>query len=205
VRDLLGRRPDDIEPLVAGPDRATYRVAAGGRQFVVKTDDDHATVARESAGHRRAEAAGVRVPELVAATDDAIAMAWVEGTQLNDRSTPDAWRDTGAQLRIAHDVGCDLPYGAGFGGYEPAHSTWREFFETFAERELEACERELRFPSDAANRIRAAIRAASHLLDEPHLGWCHGDLQAQHVLIDPATDQVVATIDWADHGPGDVG
>jgi aminoglycoside phosphotransferase (APT) family kinase protein len=204
VHDLLGRAADQIKPLVVRSDRATYRVTVGGRAFVVKTDDDHATVTRETTGHQRAADAGVRVPELVSVTDDAIAMAWIEGIELNHRSTPDAWRDAGAQLRIAHNVGCGLPFGAGFGGYEPAHVSWREFFETFAARELEACERELGFPSDAANRIRAAITAPG-LLDAPHLGWCHGDLQPQHVLIDPVTERVAAIIDWADHGPGDVG
>jgi aminoglycoside phosphotransferase (APT) family kinase protein len=33
--------------------------------------------------------------------------------------------------------------------------------------------------------------------------WCHGDLQPDHVLVDPATDRVTAMIDWADSGAGD--
>jgi aminoglycoside phosphotransferase (APT) family kinase protein len=41
-------------------------------------------------------------------------------------------------------------------------------------------------------------------LDTPHLGWCHGDFQTEHVIVDPATDRVSAIIDWADQGSGDI-
>ena len=52
--------------------------------------------------------------------------------------------------------------------------------------------------------IRDAVRDAAPLLEAPHLAWCHGDFQPDHVLIDPATDRVAAFIDWADQGSGDV-
>ena len=67
---------------------------------------------------------------------------------------------------------------------------------------LGTCERDLGFPAEQADRIRAALRDAP-ALDTPHVVWCHGDLQPEHVLVDPATDRVTAIIDWADHGAGD--
>jgi aminoglycoside phosphotransferase (APT) family kinase protein len=70
---------------------------------------------------------------------------------------------------------------------------------------LRDCERDLEFPPAAATRIRDALRAAAPLLDAPHLAWCHGDLQPEHVLVDPATNRVAAIIDWADNGSGDIG
>jgi aminoglycoside phosphotransferase (APT) family kinase protein len=206
ARELLGTAPGDIEPLVIWSDRATHRVTIGSERFVVKTDDDLETVARELAGQRRAAAAGVRVPEVVAAVDDAFAMRWVEGVTLRDHSTPDAWHDTGAQIRVAHDLGGGgPPFGTGFGGFEPEQPTWRAFFEVFAESMLRGCERDLDFPAAPAARIRAALHAAAQLLDVPHLAWCHGDLQPEHVLVDPETNRVTAIIDWADHGSGDIG
>jgi aminoglycoside phosphotransferase (APT) family kinase protein len=147
----------------------------------------------------------VRVPELLAATDDAFAMRWVDGATLLDHPTPEAWRDTGAQIRLAHDLGGGPPFGTGFGGFEPEQPTWRAFFEAFAERMLQDCERELDFPARPAARIRDALLAAVPLLEAPHLAWCHGDLQPEHVIVDPATNRVAAIIDWADHGSGDIG
>jgi len=206
TRELLGSTRGDIEPLVMWSDRATHRVTIGSERFVVKTDDDRETVAREVAGQRRAATAGVRVPEIIAAVDDAFAMRWVDGVTLRDHPTPEAWRDTGAQIRIAHDLdGGGPPFGTGFGGFEPEQPTWRAFFETFAESMLGGCERDLDFPAAPAARIRAALHAAAPLLDAPHLAWCHGDLQPEHVLVDPETNRVTAIIDWADQGSGDIG
>jgi aminoglycoside phosphotransferase (APT) family kinase protein len=205
ARELLGRDPDEIEPLVVWADRATHLVAIGAERFVVKTDDDLATVAREVAGQRRAADNGVPVPEIVAVADDAFAMRWVDGVTLNDLHA-EAWRDAGTQIRLAHDLGGGgLPFGTGFGGFEPGQPTWREFFEAFAESMLRDCERDLEFPPAAAARIRDALRAAAPLLDTSHLAWCHGDLQPDHVIVDPATNRVTAIIDWADNGSGDVG
>ena len=202
--DLLGAAPDAIEPLVVFPDRATWRVSIDRDQFVVKTDDDQRTVDNEIAGHRRSEAAGVRVPAVVAAADDAFAMRWVDGVTLSAHSTSDAWRDAGAQIRVAHDVGGAPPFGTGFGGFNPARPTWRSFFELFAETMLADCERDLGFPREHGDRIRAAVHDAPGL-DTPHIVWCHGDLQPEHVLVDRATGRVAAIIDWADHGAGDFG
>ena len=204
-RELLGSTPDAIEPLLVWTDRASHRVTIGSERFVVKADDDLETVAREVAGQQRAAAAGVRVPEVVAVAETAFAMRWVEGVTLRDHSTPRAWHDTGAQVRLAHDLGGGPPFGTGFGGFEPEQPTWRAFFDTFAESMLRGCERDLDFPAAPAARIRDALHAAAPLLDAPHLAWCHGDLQPEHVLVDPATHDIVAIIDWADNGSGDIG
>jgi aminoglycoside phosphotransferase (APT) family kinase protein len=203
-RDLLGAAPDEVEALVVLPDRATWLVTIDTGRFVVKTDDDRRTTSNEIAGHRRAAAAGVRVPEILGATDDAFAMRWVDGTTLRDHATPAAWRAAGAQVRLVHDVGGEPPFGTGFGGFNPTRPTWRSFFELFAETMLANCERNLGFPREQGDRIRDALRGAPQL-DTPHLVWCHGDLQPEHVLVDPATDRVAAIIDWADHGSGDFG
>jgi fructosamine-3-kinase len=202
ARELFGVEPEQLDRLVVFADRATYKVRIGNDAFVVKTDDDSRTTRNEIAGLQRAYAAGVRTPELVAVADGALAMRWADGVTLRDHSTPDAWRDAGRQVRLAHDVGGGPPFGAGFGGFNPSRPEWRTFFELFADEMVTDCERGLGLPREDGDRIRAALRTASGL-DVPHVVWCHGDLQPEHVLVDPATDRVTAVIDWADHGPGD--
>jgi aminoglycoside phosphotransferase (APT) family kinase protein len=201
-RDLFGAVPDTVEPLVSFNDRASYRVRIGDEHVIVKTDDDPRTVTNEIAGHRRAQAAGVRVPELLAATGDAFAMRWVDGVSLSRQATAAAWHDAGAQVRVAHDVGGGPPFGNSFGGFNPSRPSWRTFFELFAETMVTDCERDLQLARADGDRIRAALRDAPGL-DAPHIVWCHGDLQPEHVLVDPATDRVTAIIDWSDNGAGD--
>jgi aminoglycoside phosphotransferase (APT) family kinase protein len=203
TRELFGGAPDEVATLVVFPDRAAYRVRIGEDQFVVKTDDDVATVANEVAGHRRAEAAGVPVPELVASVDEAFAMRWVDGVTLAEHSTAPAWHDTGRHVRVVHDLGGGPPFGTGFGGFNPSRPDWRSFFELFADSMIGDCERDLGFPRAEGDRIRDALRAAPEL-DAPHVVWCHGDLQPDHVLVDAGTDRVTAIIDWADQGSGDL-
>ena len=202
ARELLGVDPEHVDPLVVFADRGAYKVRIGDDMFVVKTDDDPRTTRNEIAGLRRARSAGVRVPELVAVADGALAMRWADGVTLRDRATADAWRDTGREIRLTHGVGGGPPFGTGFGGFNPSRPDWRSFFELFADTMLADCERDLGLPRADGERIRAALRAAPGL-DTPHVVWCHGDLQPEHVLVDPATDRVTAIIDWADHGTGD--
>jgi aminoglycoside phosphotransferase (APT) family kinase protein len=138
----------------------------------------------------------------VAVADDALAMRWADGVPLIRHSTPEAWHDTGRLVRVAHDVGGGPPFGTGFGGFAPSQPAWRPFFEQFADEMVSSCERDLGLARAQGDRIRAALRAEPRL-DTPDVVWCHGDLQPEHVLIDPATDRVVAIIDWSDNGAGD--
>ena len=109
--ELLGAAPHAVETLVAFADRAACKVHIGNDEFVVKTDDDPRTTRNEIAGQRRAHAAGVPVPEVIAVADDAFAMRWVDGVTLHDHPTAAAWRDTGRQVRRTHDVGGSPPFG----------------------------------------------------------------------------------------------
>lgn len=84
-------------------------------------------------------------------------MRWVDGPTLTAHPDPDAWRDTGVQIRIAHDLGGEPPFGTGFGGFEPEQPTWRLFFDAFAESMLRDCEHELEFRSTTT---RAATRSS---------------------------------------------
>jgi len=203
--ELLGRASDAVEPIVVWGDRVAYRVRIDDQQYMIKTDPEREIVAREASGLRRAADATIPVPELVAVTEQALAMTWDNGVPLQKHSTRRAWNDAGAQLRRLHDLDRSGPFGAGFGGYDPAHESWRAFFEAFTDTMLSDCTRGCDFPDDQAVRIRTAVREIVPLLDAPDVGWCHGDFQPDHVLIDPTTERVASIIDWSDHGSGDLG
>ena len=144
---------------------------------------------------------------MVAAVDDAFAMRWVDGVTLRDHPTPDAWHDTGAQIRIAHDLdGGGPPFGTGFGGFEPEQPTWRAFFEVFAESMLRGCERDLDFPAAPAARIRAALHAAAPRARRapPRVVPRRSCNPSTCSSTRPRHD-VMAIIDWADKGSGDIG
>ncbi len=203
--ELLGQSPDAVDPIAVWGDRVAVRVRVDDRQYMIKTDPEREIVAREASGLGRAAEASIPVPEVIAVTEQALAMTWDNGVALQKHSTRRAWNDAGAQLRRLHALGSSATFGDGFGGHDPAHGSWREFFDAFTETRLSDCTRDCDLPDDQANRIRTSVRNIASLLDRPDVGWCHGDLQPDHVLIDPATERVASIIDWSDHGSGDIG
>lgn len=200
---LLDRPPDEISALAEWPDHGAYRVDLAGDFFVVKIDRDHERIAREVAGQSRAALAGVPVPPIIAHEPGALAMRFVDGTPLNERTTAPAWRATGDALRTLHasspDHGDEL-IGAGFG---LAARTWPDFIHALLDSSLDGCVRGLGLDPAVASSIRRAFDDHFPLIEEAPIVRSHGDLQPEHVLLDPRSDQVVAIIDWADHGLAD--
>jgi Ser/Thr protein kinase RdoA (MazF antagonist) len=196
---LLGLAPDRVRTLVARPDRGVYVVTVGADEFVCKIADDQVAVAREAEGERRAGAAGIPVPEVIATGDGEIATRFIDGTPLTRIRAPDAWRAAGRVLRRVHAIEPDGMWGKGL---DAPDSTWRASIDAHLVYALDDCGRELGFDSAQAARIRDAC-AASPVFDAPMRAWCHGDCQPDHFLIDPATNDVIALIDWSDHGKAD--
>jgi len=195
-RRLLGRVPDDTEPLVVWDHRATYRCRIGRDEFVCKADDDRAELAREVDGHSQAAAAGIPVPEIVAAEPGLLAMRWVDGVALRGDSCDESWRAAGEVVRAVHDLPTpDHPTGA-----LPGRDTWPAAIDEELEHELPRME----LSPEQAQRIRDAVDEARPALAAATRGFCHGDLQPDHVLLDRATQRrVVSLIDWSDYGAGD--
>ena len=206
TRVLLQGVADEIEPLVVWPDRATYRVTAGGQRFVVKTDDDLGTVAHEIAGHRRAAAAGVRVPELVASAHDAFAMRWVDGCHA--ARTIDARRVARRRRAATHRA------------RPRRRPSVRNRIRRFQSRRNlrgvrssssspKRCSRTANVISDSPpmRPLASAPRCMppDRCLDAPPSGGATATFSPITCCIDPATDRVAAIIDWADHGSGDIG
>jgi aminoglycoside phosphotransferase (APT) family kinase protein len=202
-RRLLGRAPDTVEPLVVWPERATYRVGVGAESFVLKGEDAQPgwkpELQTEIDAHRHAAANGIPVPELVAADDTAFAMRWVDGVPVHVHDTDAGWHAAADVVRAIHALDPIGTPGVGFGG---ADGTW--FGSLVAEVEFEGprC-LELGLDPAALDRMRSTLVDARADIEKAPIVWCHGDLQPDHILIDPATDAVTAVIDWSDHGQAD--
>jgi aminoglycoside phosphotransferase (APT) family kinase protein len=181
----------------------TYRVTIGTESFVCKAEDAQPgwkpELPTEIAAHQHAAAHGIPVPELVAAEPTAFAMRWVDGVPVHVHDTEAGWRAAGDVVRAIHAVDAIGTIGVGFG---EGGETW--FASLLSEVEFEGprCI-ELGLQPAALERVRAAMHDARAQIDAAPLVWCHGDLQPDHVLLDPATDEVVAVIDWSDHGRAD--
>jgi hypothetical protein len=110
------------------------------------------------------------------------------GVALQKHSTRRAWNDAGAQPRRLHAVGNSAAFGAGFGGYDPAHGSWRDFFDAFTETMLGDCTRGCDPPDDQATRVRTSVRGVTPMLEAPDVGWCHGPpVRASAVGTSPRT------------------
>jgi aminoglycoside phosphotransferase (APT) family kinase protein len=199
-RRLLGRTPDSIEPLVVWDHKAAYRCVIGRDAFVCKVDVQLDEVRREVEGLARAAAAGIAVPQLVAGDTGALAMRWVAGTALAYSSPSEWWRNAGRELRRVHAL--DPPPYCG-GGFAPTRDSWAATIEAEVEEELEKCVRENGLDPELAAHIPRAIADARDELAAAPPSWYHGDLQPDHVLVDPASGEIAAIIDWSDHGNGD--
>jgi aminoglycoside phosphotransferase (APT) family kinase protein len=203
-RRLLGRSPDAVEPLVVWDERATYRITLGTEAFVVKGEDPHTghdnpEFANEIAGHQHALVHGVPAPELVAIETDAFAMRWVEGVPAHRVDTDAAWRAAAEVTHAIHALPPIGPFGTGFGDAAPS---W--FDALIAEVDFEAPRCIARgLDPYAVDRIRVELDLARAAITAEPVVWCHGDLQPDHILINPDTNDVTAVIDWSDHGRGD--
>ena len=204
-RRLLGRAPDAAQPLVVWPERATYLVTLGSESFVLKGEDPDARpgwkpeLPTEIDAHRHAAANGIPVPELVAADDTALAMHWVDGVPVHVHDSDSGWRAAADVVRGIHALAPIGTLGIGFGD---RGSSWFESLVAEVESEAPRC-LELGLAPAVLDRVRDGVHDARAEIDNAPVVWCHGDLQPDHILIDPATDAVTAVIDWSDHGQAD--
>jgi aminoglycoside phosphotransferase (APT) family kinase protein len=181
-RRLLGASPDEVQPFFVWDHRATYRVRIGADEFVVKADADEHELATEAEGHAHAAAHGIPVPELLGVESQALAMRFVFGEQLAPGSSDAAWRAAAAVAEQIHTV---PPIGL------------VDRFPRPIDDLIEGATRNGLDPA-TADRIR------QRLLAEPpttETTWVHGDLQQDHIIVNG--DQVVAVLDWSDHGQAD--
>jgi len=196
---LLGRAPDEVEPLIVWDHRATYRCRIGNEAFVVKRDDDGRELAREAEGQAHAAAHGVPVPELLAVEPGEIAMRFVAGEQLGPASPKAAWRNAAVIVEHIHSVPQIGEFG---GGFVRPGDDWFHAVLAGVDAHLPRAEQHGLAP-EAGRRLRQRVVDAKPMLDRAPTTWLHGDLQTDHVLFDARTNEITAVLDWSDHGRGD--
>ncbi len=181
-RRLLGASPDEVQPFFVWDHRATYRVRIGTDEFVVKADADEREMSSEAEGHAHAAAHGIPVAELLAVEPNALAMRFVEGEQLRSDSPDESWRAAAAVIEKIHAAPPIGPVGR---------------FPRPVDDLIEGATRNGLDPA-LAERIRRRLLAAPATTQT---AWVHGDLQTDHFIV--SGDNVVAVLDWSDHGVAD--
>lgn len=195
LRPLLGA-PLAFEQLVNYGYRASWKVTAPRGVFVVKADHRPSWQLREAAAQNNAHAGGVPVPGFVAFREEPLpylVMHWVDGVPLHGRRSRAAWQDAGRVLRMAHRI-------APLARRRQAWADWvSEGFKTGLPGMVESGA----ITAEAAAAALDRVAALGPLLEVAPLVALHGDCQAEHILVDAASDTVTAVIDWADAQQGD--
>jgi fructosamine-3-kinase len=206
AEQLLGTAVVSTTP-VAGGDicTATRLRLSDGRSALMKTrartPEDFFTI--EAAGLRwLAEAGGAPTPEVLAAADDCLILAWIDP----GRPSADAAERLGRQLATTHNAGAD-DFGAPVNGYiatvplpNTATPTWTEFV---VERRVLPYLKIARDRANIATSDAEAIETVVARIDEfagpaEPPARIHGDLWSGNVVW--SSDGVAWLVDPAAHG-----
>jgi len=172
-----------------------------GARFVLRVPLDHpghtAQAGREAAAIPAAVRAGVSTPRLVAFDDSLqilpvpfLIVERVNGTNAESLgyvppAPEEAWRRVGADIARLHRCEAAPPPG----------QPWPD--ERRDPRELADLRAQDGWISPLeARRLQAWLDRLAPLVMQPAEAFCHGDLQMSNVLLDPATGEYKALIDW---------
>jgi aminoglycoside phosphotransferase (APT) family kinase protein len=208
IAHALGSPRVHLAPLAGGTNRRTFLVTDGARRWVARIDPAPAhSLLRAIDAQRRAQGAGVRVPETVAhdATDAGVARyvwsveTFVPGNPFDHHRAdmPDARApivDLGEQLRRLHGVAVDA-----FGDLPPrpypVYDSWAAWITNKARR-IDAAAR-LAGDGPEMPRLTTALHEAYHELAGLYAGpprLCKGDVAGDNLLV--AGGRLAAIIDW---------
>ncbi len=194
---LLGRSPESVEELLNYGYRAAWKVRLGTEVFVVKADVRTGFQRREVDSHRHAATAGIPVPDIVDVDEGppaTVAMRWVDGASLHGQDSVTAWRAAGRILRVIH---AQSPI-------RRREQHWEDFVLDWFARDVPYLARYGLTDGEISGALKRANGLRTVLAAEP-LVWVHGDCQAEHFLLDPAGERVLAVLDWADAEEGAAG
>jgi aminoglycoside phosphotransferase (APT) family kinase protein len=171
---------------------------ADDADIAVKVYLDADALRGEAAALARAHAAAVPVPEVLRfepGPPAVLVTRLVRGVPLSSR-WPDAAHEAGRALRRLHDAGGSPPFSGG-------QDDWTAFVDWWADREIAACRERGALDGRTAAALRDRFDALRPALAHRPVALLHGDLQAEHVLVDPATGRLAAILDLVDVQPGD--
>ncbi len=187
---------ESLKPLYLQPDRALFLAEKLG--IVLKVYMAGKTLQREYAIAQKAESIGVPIPKIIgfeAGQPAVLAMKQIIGHPLSSRNTFAA-KEAGRYLQRFHDIGAHPPFSGG-------QQHWDAFISWWANHEIEKVKR-----LDVLDHLQI-VELQEHfdnlqpLLVQRPIVLLHGDLQAEHILVDSQTEKVLAFLDFADAQPGD--
>ncbi|MCD6638747.1 MAG: fructosamine kinase family protein [Nocardioides sp.] len=207
AEELLGAAVVATSPIAGGDIATATRLRLSTGQMAVMKTLPHAPVGffeAEAAGLRwLAEVeGGVRVPELLAADEECVIVAWVEQTAKTTLDSADAF---GRQLAATHAAGAD-GWGWDHDGYigrlpmpNTPCASWPEFYAVRRVLPYLKLARDRRAIDDtAAQAVEGVVRRLTDLLPEEQPARLHGDLWNGNCLW--GQDGTVHVIDPAAYG-----
>lgn len=187
---------ESLKPLYTQPDRAIFLAEAAG--IILKVYSDVRALQYDYTVAQQAASAGLPTAEILdfeAGPPAVFAMRQVIGVPLSSRY-PDAAREVGAYLRSFHELGAQPPFSGG-------QQRWEDFILWWTNLEIEhACLPGV-LDEEQAGGLRERFECLRPLLAQRPIGLLHGDLQDEHILLDPQRQKVLAFLDFIDAQPGD--
>lgn len=183
-------------PLYIQPDRAVFLAENAG--IVLKVYLHGKTLAQEYATAQKAQAMGVPIPKILlleTTYPGVLAMKYVVGEPLSSADRA-ATREAGSYLERFHALKACPPFSGG-------QDRWDEFIVWWATREIGTIETLHLFSVNELIRMKSVFMENKSAFTDRPLALLHGDLQPDHILIEPHTQKVVAFLDFADAQPGD--
>ena len=185
-----------LKPLYLQPDRAIFLASNSG--IILKVYIEGHSLQRERATMQQVQASRVPIPEIVLldiAQPSVLAMKYVAGHYLSSKNI-NAAKEAGMYIEKFHRLETSPPFSGG-------QTQWDEFILWWSMREIGSIERLDVFTNNEIAQMKRKFDRIQSVLAERPIAFLHGDLQAEHVLVNPQTQKVVAFLDFADAQPGD--
>lgn len=192
---ITGSR-EPLKPLYLQPDRAIF--LAEEAHIILKAYSDVQALQLDYTVAQQAASAGLPTPEILnfeAGPPAVFAMRQVIGVPLSSHY-PDAAREAGAYLRRLHGLGAKPPFSGG-------QQHWEEFILWWGNLEIKHARQAGVLDEGQARGLRERFERLRPLLAQRPIGLLHGDLQDEHILLDPQSQKVLAFLDFIDAQPGD--
>src|SRR5215207_10762495 len=184
-------KPEPLIPIYVQPDRAIFLAVPS--QLVLKVYVEKTALQKEVEVARQARAAGVPTPEMIGLDVDelgVLTMKQVKGTPLSIQNK-NAIQEAGKYLRRFHEIGATPPFSGG-------QSQWDEFILWWSSKEIDALYGLSVCDEKERDELKDRFRRLKPFLESRPVVLLHGDLQTDHILVDPQGDKVLAFLDFVD-------
>lgn len=187
---------DTLEVLLHQPDRAIF--LAKDTKLVLKVYEDKNALEKEYLMIQKIHKMGIPVPEILGldvGNLTVLVMRYVEGSPLTS-SNAKATLEAGKYLELFHSMAANLPFSGG-------QDSWDEFILWWSNKELQNIKPLNIFSETEILKIEGEFSSLISILEARPIVTLHGDLQAEHILVDTRHDTVLAFLDFIDSQPGD--